>query len=101
MCNKIGELESFLIDKTGFEVLCITEHWLTKSECNERKCGDYAIRSYYARSKGYGGSAILTGDKYDVVNLDEVTNLSVEKVCEFSARLLIDIIKSIQFKHFI
>ena len=84
--NKMDLLESLLLkNKIFFSVLCISEHWLLKQECESLIISQYNLSSYFARTYGYGGSLILTHNSLICNNIPEVTNLSQEKVCEMSA----------------
>ena len=87
--NKCDELEVFVNDTSGsnlFSVIGITEHWLRSFEMEHCNIDNYMIPSYFCRQGlGYGGSLIMTHQSLECRILTQITDLSVEKICELSA----------------
>lgn len=83
--GKFLEFELFLDEHLSYDLLCLSEHWLSADECESFRHNAWHVASFFARSnKIRGGSLILCKDQeYEVVQ--EVNDLSTECICEISA----------------
>lgn len=89
--NKVNDLESLIYSQqNNFDVICLSEHWLT---CDEAKAfcidGWYIGHSFSRSSMRRGGSLILvrkeTNCREDCATVEGLHGLSVESHCEISA----------------
>ncbi|XP_049767949.1 uncharacterized protein LOC126101318 [Schistocerca cancellata] len=68
-------------------VICITEHWLSKEEIQSTSIPRYSLTSFYCRNfSTHGGTAIFVKDqiKFSEVGLNEQIALSEDKEFELS-----------------
>jgi hypothetical protein len=90
--NKLQLLEA-LIENTKINFICISEHWLSPSECCECDnihINNYKTASFFARSNYQHGGVlqlIENNSPYDEINW--ICNLSEELTCELTLPLSI------------
>lgn len=73
------------------DVLAITEHWLSDANLKCISLDKYILISCYCRKQSiHGGSCLYVRDSIKAVNIPELTDLSIELICEISAIHLID-----------
>lgn len=83
--NKLLELELFL-KNTNCDIFCVSESWAKKDQLRSLNINGYCLGSYYCRETfKNGGVCIFVKNSLNYVNLDYVSNLSVEKDFECSA----------------
>ena len=74
--NKLDYINSLLED-LNVNILCLTEHWLSKDELFLLKIPGYYLVSFYCRNHGqHGGSAIFVRDNILTRNVSTLCNLS-------------------------
>lgn len=85
--NKSYEIESYIADdENRFDILCFSEHWLNKSEIDSFRLGNFMNASFFCRSaSNHGGTLICLKPDIGYVERNDITGLSVERVCELSA----------------
>lgn len=83
--NKILELEIFLND-VQCDVLCITEHWLNPMEHLVINIPGYYIAAcQYRKHIQHGGTLILCKNTHTLIELQQCTNLTIDKHFECTA----------------
>lgn len=67
--NKVHLLDAFLIDGS-YDVVCLSEHWLTADEIECVSITNYCVVSYFCRSLHlHGGVLILARKNLQCVNV--------------------------------
>lgn len=80
--NKLDLLEAYLVDK-NYDIICLTEHWLTSDEINILNNYDYRVVAGYCRSSHiHGGVLIMARNSIDCVANDWIGELSIELISE-------------------
>lgn len=88
---KKSEFEAFLYDiNADFDIICLTEHWLTKSELKHGlNIGAWNLASNFSRTEATcGGILILAGAKVVCEPHNVINALSVELHCEISSVII-------------
>lgn len=86
--NKVHELEAFLSDnKCRFDVLCFSEHFMSKYEIHNLTIENYNVVTSYCRSNSiHGGVTILSKENgYNFIPCEIINSLSIEVQCEIIA----------------
>lgn len=82
--SKLLEIEMFL-EKTKFDVICLTEHWLKEHEIMAINYENYCVVSHFCRKHMIrGGSLILTKTSIKSKERKDIIKLSVEHTLELS-----------------
>lgn len=87
LTNKIDYLGLVGRD-TKANIMAVAEHWLTKQECDFLAVPGYQTASCYCRpNRAHGGTALFVDNKMGlkIRDLNTITKLSVEMVCEACA----------------
>lgn len=80
--NKVEVFDAFLADK-NYDIVCLTEHWLTYDEVDFVNFTNYKVVSFFCRTSHiHGGVLILARRSVGCVGMDWVAGLSVEFTCE-------------------
>lgn len=84
---------AFLSNNTYmFDVVCLTEHWLSTLNFEFIKFDDYVLADIFIRSVQRGGGAmIMVRNKVKFESYKKISNLSCEKHCEVAATRLINL----------
>lgn len=83
--NKLDLLEGFLCDK-HYDIVCLSEHWLTDNEINLLNNHDYHVASNFCRTSHiHGGVLVMVRGALKYTVNDWISDLSIEFVCELSS----------------
>lgn len=81
MGNCVDEVIKLTQENIDCVVLCLTEHWKSKSELELFNISGFKLVSHYCRDRGeHGGTAIYVKDEVKCQELDGISSLS-EKMC--------------------
>lgn len=71
LSNKVIEL-NLLLQNYQFDIICISEHWLSSNNLSVIKIQDYSLITSYCREekKEHGGVAIYTNQKQNLKSVD-------------------------------
>lgn len=83
--QKSDALEILLVEE-DIDVVTVSEHWLDSESMSVFQIDNYRVAGYSVRTdrKG-GGTLILVRDKYEVVDIPEVRNYTIESHIELCA----------------
>lgn len=83
--NKYDTFSAFISDK-NYDIICLTEHWLTYDEIDGLCFDNYSLASAYCRTPHiHGGVLILVRKPLKCVGNQWVVDRSVEFACELSS----------------
>lgn len=83
--QKCDVLNAFLIDK-NYDIVCITEHWLSYDEVDSIHFDGYRVMSCFCRTSHiHGGVLILARESVACVGCQWVADRSQEFACELSS----------------
>lgn len=82
--NKLLLIETELVSRK-YDVVCMSEHFLSSTEINCFNLDNYKLASYCVRDKSRGGSLILCQKELFFINREDLTKFSIENACEVSA----------------
>lgn len=83
--NKVELLDAFLQDGE-YDVVSLSEHWLTYHEVDVLRFSGYNVVSSFCRSSHiHGGVLVLARDEIKCIDVPWVSRLSVELICEVSS----------------
>lgn len=92
--NKLPFIEILAEDKSyNLDVLCFSEHWLTKSEINNTQIQNFYLAGSYSRQiytskRPHGGTCIYVRQGIQSKYLEEYENLCVDSIFEMSSIVL-------------
>lgn len=85
LTNKINLLECLLKDLYYIDIICISEHWMTHTNCNYPLNGYINASTYCRTTLTHGGVCIFVKECIPTVELTMVKNLSIELHCDATA----------------
>lgn len=88
MRNKVEEMEAFLLTANKYNIVMLSEHWLTSHEAELCQLNQLNAASFFARGNGYGGVMNLVSPSIISKELVNITTHSVEIHCELAANYL-------------
>lgn len=75
-----------LISKFNTDIVCICEHWVSRTEIEDIRIDGFILASAFSRSNGVrGGTAIFLKNTLEYNELQYLVELSISHVCEVAA----------------
>lgn len=86
LVKQILELEHYLSINHEVKIICLNEHWLNEAQLQSTGVANYQLVSYYCRSHlKHGGCCIYVHKNIPAIDLNFISNFSVEQICEICA----------------
>ncbi|CAH0547170.1 unnamed protein product [Brassicogethes aeneus] len=84
--TKVNELEAYIGEK--FNMLCMNETWLTETETEYLKIGNFRTAYQFSRKVRAHGGVEMLDNTLSYEKLEDLNSLSIEQHCKISAVLI-------------
>jgi len=82
LSTKINKLEYILNTSKNVDFLTITEHWMTKAECDSFSIANYSVAASFCRQQSKHGGVMLLSKNTQATKPIDINKFNVEKIIE-------------------